>query len=65
MQSALSPLATQELFSAQKRFRPQDANNSEIIDVDMSVHGLKTATQKSLIQKYDEEFKLKDQIKQQ
>lgn len=31
----------------------------------MSVHGLKTATQKSLVRKYEEEFKLKELIKQQ
>jgi len=65
LQSELSRLDTQELFSAQKRFRPQDADNSEIIEVDMSVHGLKTATQKSLVRKYEEEFKLKELIKQQ
>lgn len=49
LQSELPKLDTQELLSAQKWFRAQDANDTEIIEMDMSVHGLKTATQKSLI----------------
>lgn len=65
LQSELPSLDTQELFSAQKRFKAQDVNQTELIDMDMSVHGLKTATQKSLIKKYDEEFKQKEMLKQQ
>lgn len=65
LQSELPKLDTQELLSAQKRFRAQDANDSEIIEMDMSVHGLKTATQKSLIKKIDEEFRQKELMKQQ
>jgi hypothetical protein len=64
LQSELPRLGTQELESAKKRFRAQDANESEIIEMDMSVHGLKTATQVSLIQKIDEEWKQKDLMKQ-
>lgn len=65
LQSELPKLDTQELASAQKRFRAQaqDANDSEIIDMEMSVNGLKTATQKSLIKRIDEEFRQKELMK--
>jgi hypothetical protein len=57
LQSELPSIDTQEIISAQKRYKALDVNQSEIIDLEISVNGLKTATQKSLIKKIDEEFR--------
>jgi hypothetical protein len=64
MHSELPSIDTIECISAQKKFKGQDVNHSEIINCEEElVHGLKSATQKSLIKKYDEEFRQKDIIK--
>ena len=44
LQSELPSFDTQEIISAQKRYRALDVNQSEIIDLEISVNGLKTAT---------------------
>lgn len=64
MHSELPSIDTIECISAQKKFKGQDVNHSEIINCEEElVHGLKSATQKSLIKKYDEEFAKKEAIK--
>lgn len=61
MQSELPSIDTVELISAQKKFRAQDVNQSELMNLEEElVLGLKSATQKSLILKYDDEFKQKE-----
>ena len=66
MQSELPSIDTIECFSAQKKFKGQDVNHSEIINCEeVLVHGLKSATQKSLIKKIEEEFRQKDLLREQ
>lgn len=64
--SELPSIDTIECISAQKKFKGQDVNHSEIINCEQElVHGLKSATQKSLIKKVEEEFKQKEMIREQ
>jgi hypothetical protein len=65
MQSELPSIDTIECFSAQKKFRGQDVNHSEIINCEeILVDGLKSATQKSLIKKIEEEFRQKEIVRE-
>ena len=60
-ESKLPLMNTTELKSAKKRFRPADVGLDELLEceVDMAL-GMKTATQTSLIMKYEEDFKAKE-----
>jgi hypothetical protein len=65
MHSELPSIDTIECISAQKKFKGQDVNHSEILNCEQElVHGLKTATEKSLIKKFEEEFRQKEIIKE-
>ena len=57
---------TQEMRSAQNKFKLQDVNKSELINCEEElVIGLKSATQTSLIKKYEEEFRKKELLREQ
>lgn len=52
--------------SAQNKFKLQDVNKSELINCEEElVIGLKSATQTSLIKKYEEEFRKKELLREQ
>jgi len=61
LQSELPSIDTVDVLSAQQKFHAQDVNRTALIDCEEDlVHGLKTATQTSLVKQYEEAFRQKD-----
>ena len=59
-------MGTGELVSARRKEQLNEAQLAELLDVSVEINGLlKTVTEKDLLQKYEEEFKAKEELKKQ
>lgn len=63
LESRLSSLNTVEMISAKKKFVPDEVNSTELMNCEQELAlGMKSASQKSLINKYNEIFKEKEEL---
>lgn len=65
MDSPLPQLGTMDLISARRKEELQDAVIPESFEMTEEISGLKTVTEKDLIFKYEEDFKHREQIRQE
>ena len=66
MEQKLPSLGTVELVSARRKEQLNEAQLTELLDVSLEINGLlKTATEKDILLKYEEEYKVKEELKKQ